>query len=180
MSEPFLGQISWFPYGFAPYGWIECAGQTLAISQNAALFSLLGTFYGGNGTSKFQLPDLQGRVGVNQGQGPGLQQYSIGEAGGGETVTLTQAQLAQHSHSLNAATAHGTTNAPSGAVLATGQTGSGRDANTASFYNAASPNTTLAPASIGPAGNSVPHNNVQPFLVVRPCIALRGVFPSRG
>ena len=184
MSEPFIGQITLFPYPFAPLGWADCAGQILPIRQYTALFSLLGTYYGGNGTTNFALPNLQGRVGIGQGTGPGLSSYDLGESGGEETVALPPGASAVHSHSLNATTAHGAGNAPAGNLLATGQTGAGREANTASIYNAARPDTTLAAKSITPAGGSgggtLPHNNVQPFLVLRYCIALQGVFPQRS
>jgi microcystin-dependent protein len=180
MSEPFVGQITLYPYDFPPLGWADCAGQILSIGQNTALFSLLGTNYGGNGTTNFALPDLQGRVGVNQGTGPGLSPYFVGENGGQETVTLQQAQSAAHSHSLNATTAHGASNAPAGNLLAAGITGAGREANTAGIYNAATPNATLTANSVANAGGGQPHNNIQPFLVLRYCIALQGVFPARS
>jgi microcystin-dependent protein len=180
MSEPFLGQITIYPYNFAPYGWADCAGQTLPISQNAALFSLLGTNYGGNGTSNFNLPDLQGRVCVSQGTAVGGSDYSIGEQGGVENVTLTQNQSAVHNHSLNATTARGTAQSPGGNLLATGEVGAGREVSTASVYNPANPNTTLTTNAIAPAGGSQPHNNVQPLLVLRYCIAISGVFPARS
>lgn len=184
MSEPFIGQITIFPYSFAPYGWQDCAGQILPISQYAALFSLLGTNYGGNGTTNFGLPDLQGRVCLNQGSAPGLSNYSVGEAGGVENVTLVSNQLGVHSHSLNATTARGTVQTAGGNLLATGEFGAGRDANTASVYNPANPNTTLTPASIGSAGGTQAgaqaHNNVQPYLVLRYCISMTGQFPTRG
>jgi microcystin-dependent protein len=180
MSEPFVGQITVFPYNFPPLGWADCAGQILSISQYAALFSLLGTTYGGNGTSNFGLPDLQGRVPVNQGTGPGLSNYVLGLKGGAETVALAQNQSAAHNHSLNAITVHGSAGSPTGNLFATGEVGSGRDASTASIYNPGPVNTTLAPASIQPAGGTQPHNNAQPFVVLRYCIALQGVFPTRG
>jgi microcystin-dependent protein len=180
MSEPFVGQITIYPYTFAPYQWADCAGQLMAISQNAALFSLLGTYYGGNGTSTFALPDLQGRVGINQGTAPGGSTYDLGENGGTENVTLLSNQSGAHNHSLNATTAHGSSQSPGGNLLATGEAGSGRDASTASIYVATNPNVSLTASSITPAGSTVPHNNVQPFLALRYCIALAGVFPSRG
>jgi len=180
MSEPFLGQITIFPYTFAPYQWVDCVGQILPISQYAALFSLLGTNFGGNGTSNFALPDLQGRVGINQGTAPGGSSYVIGESDGTENVTLLSNQLGLHSHSLMANTAHGSSQTPGGNLLATGEAGSGRDASTASIYSATNPNVQLTASSIGPAGTVGPHNNVQPFLTLRYCIALAGVFPSRG
>jgi microcystin-dependent protein len=179
MSEPFLGQITIYPYDFAPYGWMDCAGQLLPISQYAALFSLLGTTYGGNGTSNFALPDLQGRLGVSQGMPPGGSSYFLGEAAGMENVALLSNQ-AGHTHSLNATTAHGTAQTPGGNLLATGEAGAGRDASTASVYNPANPNTTLTSKAIAPAGGSQPHNNIQPYLVLRYCIAMAGIFPTRS
>jgi microcystin-dependent protein len=184
MSEPFIGQITIYPYSFAPYQWADCAGQILAISQNAALFSLLGTYYGGNGTSNFALPNLQGQVGVNQGNLTGGSSYFIGEAGGTESVTLQSNQSGVHNHSLMATTVHGSSQSPGNNLLATGEAGSGRDASTASIYLATNPNVALTAQSIAPAGGSsggtVPHNNVQPFLALRYCIALTGVFPARS
>src|ERR1700729_3145413 len=108
MAEPFLGEIRMFGFNFAPQGWAMCNGQTLPISQNAALFSLLGTFYGGDGVTTFQLPNLQSRVAIHEGQGSGLSPYDIGQVGGVETVMLTQNQMPQHSHSVGASSAPGT------------------------------------------------------------------------
>jgi microcystin-dependent protein len=180
MSEPFVGQITIYPYTFAPYQWADCAGQLMAISQNAALFSLLGTNFGGNGTSTFGLPDLQGRVGINQGSAPGGSQYVMGEDGGTENVTLVSNQLGVHNHTLNAATPHGSSQSPGGNLLATGEAGSGRDASTANIYVATNPNVALTASSIGPGGTVGPHNNVQPYLALRYCIALAGTYPTRG
>ena len=180
MTQPFLGQITVYPYTFPPRGWMDCAGQLLPISQYTALFSLLGTYYGGNGVNNFALPDLQGRVGISQGTAPGGSTYVIGEDGGTENVILAGNQLAVHSHSLNATTAHGSSQTPGGNLLATGEAGSGREASTANIYAAANPTVPLTPSSIAPAGTAGPHNNVQPFLGLRYCIALAGVFPSRA
>jgi microcystin-dependent protein len=180
MSEPFLGQITVFPYNFAPYGWADCAGQLLPISQNAALFSLLGVQYGGNGTSTFALPDLQGRVPVGQGQLQGGSDYVMGEEAGAETVSITSATLPSHSHSLNATAAHGATNEPAGQLLATPYTGTPRAYTKGNIYNTAPADTALAPTAVSPAGGSQPHNNIQPSLVLRYCIALQGVFPARS
>jgi microcystin-dependent protein len=180
MSQPFLGQITVFPYGFAPLGWADCAGQILPISQYAALFSLLGTFYGGNGTSNFALPDLRGRIPLSQGQGPGLSSYAIGQSGGVETVSLLPANVPSHSHTLFATTAPGTTNTAAANLLSAPQKGSGREGIQGKIYNPAAPDTALAPQAIGLAGSNQPHNNVQPFLVLRYCIALSGVFPQRS
>ena len=180
MSEPFLGQITVFPYTFPPHGWADCAGQLLPISQYSALFSLLGVQYGGNGTSNFALPDLQGRIPVGQGQLTGGSDYVMGETAGSETVAVTSSALPSHSHSLNATTAHGTTNEPVGNLLATSFTGTPHSSNKGDIYNATAADTALAPTSIAPAGGSQPHNNIQPSLVLRYCIALQGIFPSRS
>jgi microcystin-dependent protein len=180
MSEPFLGQITVFPYSFAPYGWLDCAGQLLPISQYSALFSLLGTQFGGNGTSNFALPNLQGAVPVGQGIQPGGSTYIMGEPGGQENVTILTSTMPGHSHSLNATGNHGTNNSPEGLLLANPQTGNPPHEKKAAIYNSAVPDTALTPASIGPAGSNLPHNNLQPFLVLRYCIAMQGIFPSRG
>jgi microcystin-dependent protein len=180
MSDPFLGQITLFPYDFAPLGWADCQGQLLPISQNTALFSLLGTQFGGNGISNFALPDLQGRAAVGQGTLAGGGTYTMGEQTGAESVTITTATMATHNHSLNATTAQGTTNAPTGAVLATVAKGTLQGKDKGNIYDPAQPNTSLVPASLALAGAGQPHNNVQPSLVLRYCIALRGVFPSRS
>jgi microcystin-dependent protein len=180
MAEPFPGQITAFPYGFAPQGWADCAGQLLPITQYPALFSLLGTAYGGNGQTNFALPDLQGRVPICQGQSPGGSSYDMGETGGAEAVTMTVSELPPHSHSLSAVTAHGTTNAPAGQLLAAAVKGTLHSSAKGNLYAAAAADSSLASASIQPAGGSQPHNNIQPSLVVRYCIALQGIFPSRS
>ena len=182
MQDPFVGQIAIYPYTFAPLGWIECAGQLLPISQNAALFSLLGTNFGGDGRTTFGLPDLQGRVPAGQGTLPGGATYDMGETAGSESVVLTSGTMAQHNHSLAATTAQGTTNTPANAILAAPFVGGGRGGggSTGDIYNPGTPDTTLVAAALAPAGNGVPHNNVQPVLVLRPCIALTGVFPQRS
>lgn len=169
MSDPFLGEIRLFPYNFAPRGWAFCQGQILAISQNTALFSLLGTTYGGNGTTTFALPDLRGRVAISSGQGPGLSPRTLGETGGTETTTLTQAQMPQHGHTVNATMVAAGDNKPAGNYPAVG----GAYVNTA-------PNTQMGSQMIGATGSSQPFNNVPPFLTLNYCIALQGVFPSRN
>nr|WP_294548046.1 tail fiber protein [uncultured Rhodopila sp.] len=179
MSDPFIGQITLFPYNFAPEGWADCAGQLLPIQQYAALFSLLGTAYGGNGSTNFALPNLSGRVAVGQGQPAGGSNYGIGAAGGSETVALAQAALPAHSHALNATTGPATTTAPSGALFATALTAAGRQPDKGNIYNPARPDTALAPNAVASAGSSQPHNNVQPSLALRYCIALQGVYPAR-
>lgn len=182
MSEPFLGQITVYPYTFPPTGWADCNGQLLPISQYSALFSLLGTQYGGNGTTNFALPDLQGRVPVGQGQLPGGSNYVMGEMAGLEAVTLAIPTMPQHTHGLSASTANGSTNNPSGMILATPQVGGGRgqQSDKGNIYNPAPPSTPLIPTSVAPAGGSQPHNNIQPSLALRYCIALQGVFPARS
>ena len=180
MSEPFLGQITAFPYSFPPNGWADCAGQLLPIQQYTALFSLLGTNYGGNGQTNFALPNLQGRVPVGQGSQPGGSTYSIGEASGEETVTLSAATMPGHSHGVSATTVHGTVNAPAGQLLSAAQQGAGPTATRGNIYNTAAPDTSLTTASVSPAGGNQPHNNLQPFLTLRYCIALQGVFPPRS
>jgi microcystin-dependent protein len=181
MSDPFVGQITVYPYSFPPRGWMDCAGQLLPISQNTALFSLLGTTYGGDGRVTFALPDLQGRVPVNQGQLIGGSNYQMGEASGEENVTLITSSMPSHSHPVNASTVNGTTNNPSGLVLATPQVGGGRGpaADKGNIYNPGTTTAPLAMTSVGAAGGSQPHNNIQPSLVLRYCIAMVGVFPAR-
>jgi microcystin-dependent protein len=177
--EPFLGQITLFPFNFAPNGWAFCQGQLLPISQNTALFSLLGTFYGGNGVSNFALPDLRGRVPIGQGQGPGLSNYAIGSVQGVETVTLLASQSPPHSHPFQAFAVQATTNAPSGALPAQGHS-TGRGAPAVNTYAPLQTAVPLASAQVNPAGNSQPHNNLQPYLTLNWCIALQGIYPSRS
>jgi microcystin-dependent protein len=169
VAEPFLGEIRTFAFNFAPQGWAFCDGRLLPISQNTALFSLVGTFYGGDGIATFALPDLRGRVGVNMGQGPGLSPYQLGEVAGVETVTLTVGQLPAHSHEVAANAAEFTTTHPGGHVLALGGS-----------YAAAPDGTTLNAGTIVAAGGSQPHTNIQPFLGLNFCIAMQGIFPSRN
>jgi microcystin-dependent protein len=168
--EPFLGQLMLVPYNFAPQGWAFCNGQILPISQNSALFSLLGTTYGGNGQTTFALPDLRGRVAISAGQGPGLQNYSLGEAAGSEAVTLLSTQMPAHTHLVGAST---------GSAQATPDNAfPGSDGSTQIYDMAAS--TTMSPQMIQPAGGSQPHENRQPYLAFKYIIALVGFYPSRG
>jgi microcystin-dependent protein len=171
MAEPFLGEIRMFGFNFAPQGWAMCNGQTLPISQNTALFALLGTFYGGNGTTTFQLPNLQSSVAIHQGQGAGLSPYEIGQAGGVENVTLTQGQMPAHGHPALANASSATTGRAAGAVLARTSTDT---------YAAAPDGTAMNAGTIGPTGGSQPHPNIQPYLTLNFCIALQGIFPSRN
>jgi microcystin-dependent protein len=174
MADPFVAEIRIFPFNFAPKGWAWCNGQLLPLSQNTALFSLLGTTYGGNGKSNFALPDLQGRAPMHPGQGPGLSLYDLGEAGGSETVALLQTQIPAHSHgaTLGALSDPAESRIPTNANL-TLSTGF-------QAYSNASVNTTLGSGTLSNAGGSFPHNNMQPYLTFYFCIAMQGVFPPRS
>lgn len=169
MSEPFIGQIMMFGGNFAPRGWALCNGQLLSIAQNTALFSILGTTFGGNGQTTFGLPNLQGRVPLHPGDGPGLSPRVLGEMGGEEAVTLLQTQLPPHSHTASATGGDATTSKPDGAVPASG-----------GAYAAASDGSTMSPSFIGGGGSSQPHDNMQPYQAVNFIIALEGIFPSRN
>jgi microcystin-dependent protein len=169
MSEPFLGEIRMTSFGFAARGWALCNGQLLPINQNQALFSLLGTMYGGNGTTDFALPNLQGRVPVHVGGG-----ITQGQAGGTEVVTLTTAQLPAHSHTLYGSANQATTNGPAGNVPA-------QRPRSGALVFGPTANTALAPASLQPAaGAGQPHTNIQPCLAISFMISLQGIFPSRN
>ncbi len=171
MADPFVAEIRIFPFNFAPRGWAWCDGQLMPLSQNTALFSLLGTTYGGNGKSNFALPDLQGRAPMHPGQGPGLSLHDLGETGGTETVTLLESEIPAHNHFMNVSQADGISSAPAGEQLATG-IGVG-------MYAAPSALAAMSPNALAPVGGDQPHNNLQPFLTVYFCIALQGVYPSR-
>ncbi len=175
MSNPFVAEIRIFPFNFAPKGWLQCNGQLLPISQYTAVFSLIGTYYGGNGTSNFGLPNMQGNYPMNQGQGPGLTQRVIGETGGEATVTLLSTEIPSHSHGVACAATEGTTS-PSGAVFGGG--GRGKQPSYAAASVPAS--ATMAPLAVGLTGGSQPHNNLPPFLTLNFCICIQGVFPSRS
>lgn len=170
MSEPFLGEIHIVPYNFAPRGYAFCAGQLLPIAQNTALFSLLGTTFGGNGTTTFALPDLRGRVIVGAGQGPGLANIDLGQVGGSETATLTQNQLPAHSHLASATQAAATSTRPANRFPATGP----------AVYADASDGSTLNAAFVKNTGGSQPFGIRDPFLGLNYIIALAGIFPSRN
>jgi microcystin-dependent protein len=180
MSSPFVAEIQLFGFNFAPTGWAFCDGQLLPISQNTALFSLLGTFYGGDGKSTFALPDLQGSAAVCQGQSPGLQEWFLGEIQGSETVTLLQSEMPIHTHNLQALNDSADVADPTNAVLAKGGYDTGTQAGAVAFYQTAAPNTAMNVQAISIAGSSFPHNNMMPYLTVNFCIALQGVFPPRG
>src|SRR5262249_19139327 len=175
MADPFVAEIRIFPFNFAPKGWAFCDGQLLPLSQNTALFSLLGTTYGGNGKSNFGLPDLQGRAPMHPGQGPGLSLHDLGETGGSETVTLLQSEMPSHTHSVFAAPAlvAGDTNVVAGSAFAKSSQGNA--------YAPLANNVQLSqsPPAVSLVGGTLPHNNMQPSLTLNFCIALQGVFPPR-
>jgi microcystin-dependent protein len=171
VAEPFIGEIKMMSFNFAPRGWALCNGQTLPINQNQALFSLLGTTYGGNGQSTFQLPNLQSRVPNHMGAG-----FVEGQVGGAETVQLNTTQLPQHNHLLQAANTAGLSAKPFNKFLA--QSSTGVDGST--YLPGAANLTALNPASLQPAGSGGAHSNIQPYLTINFSIALQGVFPSRN
>ena len=173
MSEPFIGEIIMFAGNFAPKGWMFCQGQILSIAQNTALFSILGTTYGGDGVTTFALPNLSGRYPMQQGQGPGLTQRTLGEQGGSETVTLISTQMPAHTHLLGCNSGPADLTAPETAVM-------GAEAGGAtSIYSSAGVNNTMSPLSIQAAGGSQPHDNIQPTLGITYIISLFGIFPHQ-
>ncbi len=174
MAEPFIGQIIQAGFNFAPRGYATCDGQILSIAQNTALFSLLGTTFGGDGRVTFGLPDLRGRVPLHQGQGPGLTPRVMGEMSGEENHTLISTEMPMHNHLMNAQSANGAVKSPSNNYLASVQ---GTNTN---IYATTSSGATMNPQSISLAGGNQPHNNMQPYLVINFCIALQGIFPSRN
>lgn len=180
MSNPFVAEIRIFPFNFAPVGWAMCNGQLLPISQNTALFSLLGTTYGGDGKSNFALPNLQGNNPMMQGQGTGLTLRDLGETGGEETVTLLVSEIPSHSHTLTADNSQATALDPSGALYAAGHfdDGAGHKGQV-DIYVTTPPNVAGSILSTSVFGSSLPHNNLQPYLTLNFCIALQGIFPPR-
>jgi len=171
MSEPFVGEIRMFAGNFAPRGWAFCDGQLLAVSQNDALFSLLGTIYGGDGRTTYGLPDLRGRIPIHAGSGPGLSPRRLGAKAGEEKVTLTVNQLPSHTHPMQAATAAGTQSNPSGEYLAASPS--------IRMYRPGTPNAAMNSGSISQLGGSRSHSNLMPFLCIQFIIALFGIYPSR-
>jgi microcystin-dependent protein len=172
MADPFVAEIRIFPFNFPPKGWAFCDGQLLPISQNTALFSLLGTNYGGDGKSTFALPDLQGAAAMHPGQGQGLSERFLGEVGGSETVTLLQSEIPLHTHALNSQNAPGDTSLPTGSAYA-------RAIGATPYQPPGGAQVAMAPQAVTTAGGGVPHNNMQPYLTMNFCIALQGVFPPR-
>jgi microcystin-dependent protein len=177
VSNPFVGEVRMFAGNFAPRGWAMCQGQILSISQNAALFSLLGTNFGGNGTSTFALPNLQGSVPMHQGNGPGLTPRVVGEVGGEQPVTLLQTEMPAHNHVVNADTGGGTQASPIGGVWAEAKKGK----NAANHYAPSSgSNVAMSTGALSATGGNLAHNNMQPYLCVTFIIALLGIFPARN
>ena len=170
-AEPFIGEIRWVAFTFAPRGWAECNGQLLPILPNTTLFSLIGTVYGGDGVTNFALPDMRGRMPMHAGQGPGLTNREQGEPAGAETATLTLAQLPAHSHDLKATNTEANVNSPTANLPATKQR--------VALYASGPADTTMSPLTIAQTGGSQPHNNMPPYLVVKCIIATEGIFPSR-
>jgi len=163
-----------FAGNFAPRGWAFCNGQLLSISQNTALFSILGTTYGGDGRTTFGLPDLRGRVPIQPGQGPGLSNYVLGQKAGTENVTLTQNQLPSHNHAVNAVAEGGNQASPEGNLPAVESTGTSKD------YSDAAATSQMNPGMVGNTGGNQPFSVVQPYQCVNYIIALQGIFPSRN
>ncbi len=173
MADPFVAEVRIFPFNFAPKGWAWCDGQILPLSQNTALFSLLGTTYGGNGQSTFALPDFQGSAVVHAGQGPGLSTYFEGQRGGSETVTLLESEIPSHPHQLKADPNVAETPDPSANSLA-------RATSINAYQTNSNANlVSTAPGILAPAGGNQPHNNMMPYLTLNFNIALQGVFPPR-
>jgi len=172
MADPFVAEIRIFPFTFPPKGWAWCNGQLMPISQNTALFSLLGTTYGGDGKSNFALPNLQGSAPMHPGQGPGLSLHDLGEQSGSETVTLLESEIPSHSHSLMSSAAPGNRTNPVGNAIARAPSGT-------PYAPAGNSTAQLAGQALAPAGGDQPHNNMQPYLTFNFNIALQGVFPQR-
>ncbi|MDP3180583.1 MAG: tail fiber protein [Bacteroidota bacterium] len=172
MSDPFVAEVRIFAGNFAPRGWAFCEGQLISISQNTALFSLLGTTYGGNGQTNFGLPNLRGRAPMHPGNGPGLSPHSLGEMGGSSTVTLTSSQIPAHTHTMkHNKTVAGDSNSPAGKLFAKSVV------PVASVFSSSPPDMAIASSTV--AGGSQPHNNMQPYLGVSYIIALQGIYPPR-
>ena len=171
MADNFLGEIRAVGFNFAPTGWATCDGQLLAISQSTALFSLLGTFYGGNGSSNFALPNLQGSVAMDFGNGGGLTPRYVGETGGSALITLLASEIPAHAHGVNG---------DSDAAVTTSAVGNLLAATARPIYSSAAGSAVLNPGTVEPNGGSQPHDNMQPTLTINYIIALTGIFPARG
>lgn len=174
MSDAFVAEIRIFPFNFPPKGWAFCNGQLMPISKNTALFSLLGTTYGGDGKSTFALPDLQGNAPMQEGQGQGLSQRFLGEASGSESITLLVSEIPFHTHTLMAGTDPANVQIPTNTVCLS------RSAGGQAYSTTVSGLVSMAPETLSPAGGGLPHNNMQPYLTLNFCIAMQGIFPPRG
>jgi len=178
VSNPFVAEVRIFPFNFAPVGWAFCNGQILPLSQNTALFSLLGTTYGGDGQSNFALPNLQGNAPMHPGQGPGLSLHDLGETGGSDTVSLLESEIPSHTHSINCidgSRVGGQTGQPANSTLV--KTGG---IPTNAYTSGVTQNQTMNANMVAPAGGDQPHNNLMPYLTLNFCIAMQGVFPPRS
>lgn len=171
--EPFIGEISCGGWNFCPMGWADCRGQLLPIAENEALFSLIGTTYGGDGQFTFALPNIQGRTVVHQGQGPGLSSRVIGESAGAETASVSTSQMPVHSHQLVAHTGSEKSASPANRIPGTASA-------TTPAYTSSAANTAFAAGRVGTSGGTQPHNNLQPYLAVKCCIAVEGIYPSQN
>ena len=170
--DAFVAEIRILPYNFAPRGWAWCDGQLMPLAQNTALFSLLGTTYGGDGVSTFALPDLRARVPMHPGQGPGLSPHDLGEQGGSDTVALSESEVAAHTHALAASISDGDLTIPAPQRVLAKSVGQ-------NLYASAAGLTPMAPGALSSIGGGAPHNNLQPYLTVNFCICLEGEFPTR-
>jgi microcystin-dependent protein len=173
MSDQFVAEIRIFPFNFAPQGWATCDGQIMPISQNTALFSLLGTTYGGDGKSTFALPNMQGNAPIQPGQGPGLSLYDLGQVGGSDTVTLLDSEMPNHTHNIRAVTD------PAELQIPTPTRAIARSSNANAYKNTTANMVPMANNMLAPAGGGLPHNNRMPSLTLTFCIALQGIFPAR-
>lgn len=178
MDQPYIGAIFMFAGNFAPRGYALCQGQLLSISQNAALFSILGTTFGGNGTTNFALPDLQGRAPIGQGNGAGLSPVQLGQSGGVQNATILTSNMPQHNHLVNVSTASGAQTTPANNFIAPGI--DSQQGNVVGFNSSATPGATLAQGSVTFTGNGIPLNIQNPYLGINFIIALVGIFPSRN
>jgi microcystin-dependent protein len=179
MGDPFIGEIRAFGFDFPPRDWVTCNGQLLKITQYQAIYSLLGTNYGGDGRSNFGVPNLNGRAAMHYGSGSYTTPHVIGQAGGNPTVQLNQQTIPNHNHTITAGNANGTATTPGGNYPAKGNTKAGKISNPWPSYVDAAPAAEMASHAIAPTGSNLPHENRQPYLVLNYCLSLTGIWPSR-